>query len=70
MGDSSIALSSGKIKRPLWAFSTDISQGKKSLKALAIRLMPRKDSVKFMVFSHSGELRGLDPLIEYAGTVE
>ena len=70
MGDTCLSTSDGKIRHPIWAFSTDVEQGNRSLRALAQRLMPRKNSVKYIVFSHSGELQGLEPLIVFAGTVK
>ncbi len=70
MGDTSLSTSDGKIKHPVWVFSTDVEQGNRSLKKLAERLMPRKNSIRFIVFSHSGELQGLEPLIIFAETVK
>lgn len=70
MGDTCLSGSDGKIKHPVWAFSNSIEQGNRSLKVLAEKLKPRKDPVINIVFSHSGELEGLKPLLDYAAEVD
>ncbi len=70
MGDTCLSTSDGRIKHPVWVFSTDVDEGNRSLKALAGRLVQGKFDVKFIVFSHSGELQGLQPLADFAAGVK
>jgi len=66
LGDAALSSSDGKIKHAVWVFSSDIKQQNRSLKALAERLVPRKNGIKTILFSHSGSLDGLQPLIDFA----
>ncbi len=70
MGDAAISSSESRIKHAVWVFSKSVEQQDKSLKALAEKLLPRKNLIKNIVFAHSGPLDGLQPLIDYAGTVK
>jgi len=69
MGDSALSSSDGKIREAVWVFSNDVEQQNRSLKSLALKLLPRKNEIKSIVFSHSGHLDGLQPLIDFADTV-
>ncbi len=70
LGDAALSSSDGKFKHAVWIFSSDVEQQNRSLKALAWKLIPRKNEIRNIVFSHSGYLDGLQPLIDYAGTVK
>jgi glyoxylase-like metal-dependent hydrolase (beta-lactamase superfamily II) len=70
LGDAALASSDGTLKHAVWLFSTDIDQQNKSLKTLAAKLQGRKTEVKTILFSHSGSLDGLQPLIDYAAAVD
>jgi glyoxylase-like metal-dependent hydrolase (beta-lactamase superfamily II) len=69
MGDSALSSSDGKIRQAVWAFSNDVKQENRSLKSLAVKLLPRKNEITNIVFSHSGHLEGLQPLIDFGDTV-
>lgn len=68
MGDAALSLSDGKIREAVWIFSNDVKLQNKSLKSLALKLLTRKNEIKNIVFSHSGHLDGLQPLIDFADT--
>jgi glyoxylase-like metal-dependent hydrolase (beta-lactamase superfamily II) len=70
LGDAALSSSDGKIKHAVWAFSSDVEQQNRSLKTLAERLKPRKNDIKTIVFSHSGYLDGLQPLVDFASQIE
>ncbi len=70
LGDAALSSSDGKIKHGVWIFSSDLEQQNRSLKMLAGKLTPRKSSIKTILFSHSGHLDGLQPLIDFADTVK
>lgn len=70
LGDAALSSGDGKIKDAVWVFSDDVEQQKRSLKALAGRLFPVRDSIKNIVFAHSGPLDGVQPLIDYAGSIK
>lgn len=69
MGDSALSSSDGKIRQAVWIFSNDIKEQNRSLKSLTLKLLPRKNEITNIVFSHSGHLEGLQPLIDFAGTI-
>ena len=69
LGDAALSSSDGKIKHAVWVFSSDVNQQKRSLKSLAGRLEQRKNEVKTIVFAHSGQLDGLQPLLDYASQI-
>lgn len=69
LGDAALSSSGGSIKHAVWFFSTDVDQQDRSLKALAARLQPVKGEVRHILFSHSGELAGIQPLLDYAAGV-
>ncbi|PKL17485.1 MAG: hypothetical protein CVV49_11005 [Spirochaetae bacterium HGW-Spirochaetae-5] len=70
LGDAALSSSDDKIKHAVWAFSTDVNQQNRSLKSLALKLLPRKNEIKSIVFSHSGHIEGLQPLINFADGVK
>ncbi len=67
LGDSAGSSKDGKILPAPWLFSDDPAQNRASLKALAERLRPEADGVKFLVPAHSGTLQGLAPLAAFSG---
>ena len=69
MGDTALSASDGKIRQAIWIFSNDVEQQNRSLKSLASKLLPRKNEIKNIVFSHSGDVDGLQPLIDFAETI-
>jgi len=70
LGDAALSSDDGRIKHAIWVFSNDVEQQNRSLKALAGRLSPVKDSIKHIVFTHTGLLEGLQPLADYASNVK
>ena len=70
LGDAALATATGKIKPMAWIFSSSIDQQNKSLKILAEKLKPRKNEIKNILFSHTGSLDGLQPLIDYTDTLK
>lgn len=70
MGDAALSSSDNKIKHAVWFFSGDVAGQDRSLKALALRLDPVKNEIRHIVFSHSGSLDGLQPLLDYAKGVK
>ncbi len=66
MGDSANATDENKIKQSVWFFSQDMDLNKASLIKLAKYLGPRADEIKALAFSHSGHLKGIEPLLEFA----
>ncbi|HNX22676.1 MAG TPA: MBL fold metallo-hydrolase [Spirochaetota bacterium] len=65
LGDAALSSSDGKIRHAVWAFSSDVNQQNRSLKSLSERLTPRKIGIKTILFSHSGYLEGMQPLIDF-----
>lgn len=65
LGDAALSSSDGKINHAVWIFSTDVDRQNSSLAKLTERLTPGRDEVKSITFSHSGEIQGIDPLINY-----
>ncbi len=70
LGDAALSSGDGKISHAVWIFSSDVEQQNRSLKALAGRLLPLKDSIKYIVFAHSGQLEGIQPLVSFAESVK
>jgi glyoxylase-like metal-dependent hydrolase (beta-lactamase superfamily II) len=67
LGDSAGSSKDGKVRPAPWAFSDDSAQNRASLRSLGERLKPEAAGVKALVPAHSGVLRGLDPLLAFAG---
>ncbi len=66
MGDSANATNENKIKQAVWFFSQDMDLNKASLIKLATYLEPRAAEIKALAFNHSGHLKGIRPLLEFA----
>lgn len=66
MGDTALSSNDGKILSPVWFFSTDVDQGRRSLRELVLKVLKKNLQVDKIVFSHSGELDGLQPLIDFS----
>jgi len=64
MGDSADSRKDGRLQGVKWIFSESSAQNRASLKALAGRLGPNE--VKMIAFAHSGPLKGLQPLLDFA----
>jgi hydroxyacylglutathione hydrolase len=67
LGDSADSKSDGTMSGAKWLFSNDRAQNREALRRLADRLAPRKNEVKWLVFSHSGPLEGFGPLLSLVG---
>jgi glyoxylase-like metal-dependent hydrolase (beta-lactamase superfamily II) len=67
LGDSAGSSKEGKVLPAPWVFSDDQAQNRASLRALGERLRPAAAEVKLLVPAHTGVLRGLDPLLAFAG---
>lgn len=66
MGDSAYAKDNEKMRQAIWFFSEDMDLNKASLKKLAETLRPRAGEIKVMAFAHTGDLKGVGPLLEFA----
>jgi hydroxyacylglutathione hydrolase len=67
LGDSAAMKSDGTLGPSPYVFSDDQAQNRASLRALAKRLQPMADEVKFLVPSHTGSAKGLGPLLAFGG---
>jgi glyoxylase-like metal-dependent hydrolase (beta-lactamase superfamily II) len=67
LGDSAGSSKDGKLLPAPWVFSESQAENRASLKALAERLRPQAAQVTALVPAHSGVLRGLGPLLDFAG---
>jgi len=70
LGDSAGGAKDGTLMPAVTLFSSNPSQNRASLKALAARLGPRAKEVRVLAFAHSGPLDGLSPLQRFAATAE
>ncbi len=68
LGDSADATKDGKLAPAKWPVTDDRAQNRQSLVALANRLKPMPAQVKALVFSHTGTLPGLNPLLDFAAS--
>ena len=66
LGDSADAGKDGTLLRAKRFVSNDIEENQNSLEALADRLRPQAEQIKFMEFGHSGPLIGIGPLLDFA----
>lgn len=62
LGDSADSRTDGTLNPALWFVSEDTSLNVISLKALEKRLSESSEKVKYLTFSHSAVLEGLEPL--------
>lgn len=66
LGDSADSAKDGSLLPARRLFSNDIAQNHASLKRLAEELKPRASEIEFLEFAHSGPLRGMAPLLNFA----
>jgi glyoxylase-like metal-dependent hydrolase (beta-lactamase superfamily II) len=66
LGDSADSSKTGTLMPAKWLFSLDKGQNRDSLIRLYRQLEPRSAEVGWLVFSHSGPLRTLAPLANFA----
>ena len=66
MGDSADASKDGSLLPAKRFASNDVEQNHESLKKLAEKLEPQAANIQFMAFAHSGPLRGIGPLLDFA----
>ncbi len=66
MGDSAAAMEDDLLAGPPPVFSADRDQALDSLAALALRLSPRADEIRWLVPSHQGTIEGAAPLLAWA----
>jgi hydroxyacylglutathione hydrolase len=65
LGDAAEIDSKQRIVGPNWLFSNDTKQGAASLRHLAEELKPRAGEVKLLATAHTGNLAGLQPLLDF-----
>jgi glyoxylase-like metal-dependent hydrolase (beta-lactamase superfamily II) len=66
LGDSADSAKDGSLLPAKRFLSNDIEQNHASLKRLAEKLKPQASQIEFMEFAHSGPLRGIAPLLDFA----
>jgi glyoxylase-like metal-dependent hydrolase (beta-lactamase superfamily II) len=66
MGDSADAARDGTLMPAKPIASNDREQNRESLRKLAQELAPRSAEIQFLEFAHSGPLRGIGPLLDFA----
>ena len=66
LGDSADASKDGSLLPAKRFASNDVEQNHESLKKLAEKLEPQAGNIQFMEFAHSGPLRGIGPLLDFA----
>lgn len=67
LGDSAGGLRDGSLG-PNTMLADDGPQTRRSLRALADRLAPRRTEISHIAFGHQGAVDGLDPLLKWAAT--
>ena len=65
MGDSAQSNKDGEVEAGGARFAEDIELAKQSLENLKSEIEPYKDNIKWIVFSHSGPIQGVDALLNY-----
>ncbi len=66
LGDSADAGKDGTLLPAKRFASNDAEQNHESLKKLAEKLEPQAANIQYMEFAHSGPLRGIGPLLDFA----
>ncbi len=66
LGDSADAGKDGSLLPAKLFASNDVEQNHESLKKLAEKLEPQAATIQYMEFAHSGPLRGIGPLLDFA----
>ena len=66
MGDTAQSYRDGSISPVAEKYSEDPDQTERSLKELGQRMSSRVNDVSWMIFSHSGPLKGLQPLLNFS----
>ena len=66
MGDTAQSYKDGSISTVAERYSEDPLVAENSLKELGQRLSSRAEDVSWMIFSHSGPLKGLQPLLNFS----
>jgi glyoxylase-like metal-dependent hydrolase (beta-lactamase superfamily II) len=70
MGDSADAKKDGSLLPAKRFLSDNVLENHGSLKRLAEELRPRANEIQFIEFAHSGPLKGIGPLLDFAETVK
>jgi glyoxylase-like metal-dependent hydrolase (beta-lactamase superfamily II) len=70
LGDAAAAISETEIGPNDFAYTVDVAQNHRSLRALAARLEPRRDEVRYLAFGHQGQVENLQPLLDWAAKPE
>jgi glyoxylase-like metal-dependent hydrolase (beta-lactamase superfamily II) len=65
LGDAAEIDSKQRIVGPNWLFSNDTKQSAASLRHLAEELKPRAGEVKLLATAHTGNLAGLQPVLDF-----
>ena len=66
LGDSADAKKDGTLLLARRFVSNDVEENRESLKNLAEKLEPQAANIQYMEFAHSGPLRGIGPLLDFA----
>ena len=66
LGDSATSLETGELAPSPWVFSDDTAENRASLAELPARLDAAGAEPRWLVFSHSAPVRGMEPLRELA----
>ncbi len=66
LGDAGAAMEDDVLAGPPPVFSADRDQALDSLEALARRLRPRADEIRWLIPSHQGAIEGVEPLLAWA----
>ncbi len=66
LGDSADAKNDGSLLPAKGFVSNDVEENHESLKKLAEKLEPQAGNIEYLEFAHSGPLRGIGPLLDFA----